>query len=492
MGATAAIQSVDVVVVGGGGSGLSAAIEAAQLGRRVVLLEKAEVLGGSTARSVGSVSASSTPQQRRDGIVDSTDDHFEDLGLFAGPLAARDNVELRRLLVDAMPETFRWLCGLGIEFLGPMPEHPHRRPRMHTVLPHSRSFIYHLGREARRLGVDIRLGVAARRLMTTQDRVIGVEADDKGQPTHFIATRGVVLASGDFGGNAGMKAKFVSPDAALVEAVNPLNTGDGHAMAMALGAQIVNGDLIHGPEIRFVPPKRRTLAALLPPIRPLARLIRVLVEVLPTAIMRPFVMSFLTTTLAPTRNLFQSGAVLVNRHGKACGSGESMGISIAKQPDKIGYILFDAPVAHRFSAWPHFISTAPGIAYAYLDDYRRSRPDLFHQADTIAALAAELDMDGSELAKAAAALGAPPFYALGPVTSYIIFTDGGLRVNRRLQVLDGGQRPISGLYAAGAVGQGGLILEGHGHHLGWAFASGRIAGRHAALDGTTAAGRASW
>ena len=47
--------------------------------------------------------------------------------------------------------------------------------------------------------------------------------------------------------------------------------------------------------------------------------------------------------------------------------------------------------------------------------------------------------------------------------------------------------PIPGLFAGGSVGQGGLLLEGHGHHLGWAFVSGRIAGRNAAqypqLDG---------
>ena len=42
-------------------------------------------------------------------------------------------------------------------------------------------------------------------------------------------------------------------------------------------------------------------------------------------------------------------------------------------------------------------------------------------------------------------------------------------------------QPIPGLYAAGSTGQGGLLLKGHGHHLGWAFASGRRAGRNAAL-----------
>jgi 2-methylcitrate dehydratase PrpD len=76
----------------------------------------------------------------------------------------------------------------------------------------------------------------------------------------------------------------------------------------------------------------------------------------------------------------------------------------------------------------------------------------------------------------------PPFFALGPVRSYVVFTDGGLRVSERLEVLRADGETIPGLYAAGSAGQGGLLLEGHGRHLGWAFISGRIAGRHAALD----------
>ena len=78
---------------------------------------------------------------------------------------------------------------------------------------------------------------------------------------------------------------------------------------------------------------------------------------------------------------------------------------------------------------------------------------------------------------------APPFVALGPVCSFIMTTDGGLAVNENLQVLDENDIPITGLYAAGSTGQGGLLLEGHGHHLGWGFTSGRIAGRHAASAG---------
>ncbi|HZT47146.1 MAG TPA: FAD-dependent oxidoreductase, partial [Hyphomicrobiaceae bacterium] len=69
------------VVVGGGGAGLAAASTAASLGRRVILIEKAAALGGTTAWSVGSVTATGTPHQRRAGIDDSPQQHFEDLGL---------------------------------------------------------------------------------------------------------------------------------------------------------------------------------------------------------------------------------------------------------------------------------------------------------------------------------------------------------------------------------------------------------------------------
>jgi fumarate reductase flavoprotein subunit len=67
-----------------------------------------------------------------------------------------------------------------------------------------------------------------------------------------------------------------------------------------------------------------------------------------------------------------------------------------------------------------------------------------------------------------------------------VHNEGGLAVDLDHRVLGAGGAPIEGLFAAGSTGQGGLLLRGHGHHLAWAFASGRRAGRNAAYTAKTA------
>lgn len=490
-----AVSEADVIVVGGGGSGLAAAAEAARLGRSVILLEKNPHTGGTTSWSVGSVTATNTPHQKRAGIQDSPQAHFEDLALHAGPLASRDNLALRRLLVDNTTDMLEWLMQLGVVFVGPMPEPPHRYPRMHNVVPNSKSFAYHLTRHCVELGVDICVDTTTERLIEEDGRVTGVEARTARGDAHvFRARGGVVLASGDYAGAADLKAKLATAEVTDVEAVNASATGDGHRMALAIGASVVNGDIVRGPIMRFVPPGRPNLIQRLPPAKPVAQLIAWSMNVLPQWMLRPFLMSFLTTALGPSPDLFKEGAILLNNRGERFT--DELGApahAVAKQPDRIAYIVFDDAIAEKFEAWPYFVSTAPGVAYAYLKDYRRNRRDIYHQADTLAGLAASMRVPADKFAATLDAYNAgehgprptlarKPYYALGPVKSYVVFTDGGLSVSDRLEVLRSDATVIPGLYAAGSAGQGGLLLEGHGHHLGWAFISGRIAGRHAAFD----------
>lgn len=492
-----------VVVIGGGGSGLAAAIAAATGGADVVLLEKNPKLGGTTARSIGSITATRTPHQDRRGIIDSPEEHYRDMPLFATQVSRPDNDALRRVLTDNVPETFRWLSELGVEFFGPVEEPPHTKPRMHNVLPNSGAYIFHLERQARHLGVRILRNARARRLLVGAGKAAGVEFDQPDKPGQVVhASRGVVLASGDYAANPDMKRALISDAAARTEPVNPTSTGDGQRMAIELGAKIINGDLFGG-GIRFLPPAKPSWISRLPPWTWLMRPANVALRLAPLSMVRRFIMGFLTTVMVPSHELFDAGAILVNQDGERfADETAAMIFELAYQPDGIAYILFDGAIAEKISKWPYYISTAPGIAYAYLADYERNRPDLVHRAETLDKLAPLIGANPAKLIETVERynlsnetgpgatrlparnqrpeLRSLPFYALGPVKNYISFTDGGLAVNERLEVLDSQGNPIPGLYAAGSVGQGGLLLKGHGHHIGWAFTSGRLAGTYAA------------
>jgi fumarate reductase flavoprotein subunit len=327
-------------------------------------------------------------------------------------------------------------------------------------------------------------------LISESGRVIGVDCESSDGRRSYRAAA-TVLAAGDFTSDPELKARHMGQREAKVDGVNVTATGDGQKLALELGARIINGDLALGPELRFVPPQRPNMLLRLPPWPVLAHLMAWSLDHMPAALLRPFVMSFVTTALAPSPALFEAGAILVNRDGRRFTDElNAPAYDVPEQPDKIAYILLDAGISSRFNSWPNFISTAPGVAYAYLDDYRRNRRDVFAGADTVEGLAAALDLPAAALAETIrshnAALGnrppcgAGPFVALGPVRAVFVHAEGGLAVDAEHRVLGPGDKPIPGLFAAGSTGQGGLLLKGHGHHLAWAFASGRRAGRIAA------------
>ncbi|WP_255481773.1 FAD-dependent oxidoreductase [Ramlibacter pinisoli] len=478
------MKQCDVLVVGGGGSGLAAAITAAEEGRSVVLLEKGEKLGGTTGWSIGSITAAGTPDQRAAGVDDSWQDHLADMPAWAGDLAHRDNMALCEVLTRHAADAVAWLRESGVEFIGVFEEPPHRRPRMHNVLPNSGSYIYHLSRRAQRAGVQVQLGTRAEKLLQGPDgRIVGVQACGPDGASHAIGARCVVLAGGDFNASREFKIEFGNQDQVDIPAVNRLATGDCQRMARDVGAVIVNGDIaLNDPRFRFAPPARLPWFLSLPPVRPITTLMRWAMRTMPPALARPFVMSFVTTALAPEAHLLKLGAALVNRAGEAfLGDGEKIGFGIARQPGNAAWLFMDGERLQLFSRWPNFISTAPSVAYAYVDDYQRNRPDLCARAPDLEALAARsgMPLPGLQATATAAGFRDGPFLLLGPIHAVTVLADGGLAVTPQLEVLDAGGHPVPGLYAAGSTGQGGLLLKGHGHHLAWAFVSGRLAGRNA-------------
>lgn len=472
-----------------------AALSASAAGRKVLVVEKCAHPGGTTALSVGTICATATRLQAKSGIVDGPDSHFADMELFIGPLLDRDNAVLRRILVDEVPETIHQLETLGVTFMGPLPEPPHSQSRLHAILPHSRGYISHLVRACRAKGVALRTNARVTALLTQAGRVTGVEiTPEAGAPQRIDARLGVILASGDFSSaDRDYKQRFMSGPLLDIDGINPASTGDGQRIAEAVGAEVVNGDLAWGPEIRFLAPPRPSIVSRMPTHRLVARSLLAAMRWLPARLLRPMLLRFVTTYLAPSLRLFEQGAILVNRAGERfCDERSRPQDAIGRQPEQKAWIIMDDALARRFSVWPFFISTAPGVGYAYLPDYARSRPDIYASAPTLDELAAKLGLPARALAASVEShnagltepdqrkpLASGPFHALGPAKSWIVFSEGGLRIDAAFRVLHRSGKPIPGLFAAGSAGQGGVLLEGHGHHLAWAFTSGRLAGLQA-------------
>jgi succinate dehydrogenase/fumarate reductase flavoprotein subunit len=492
-----------VVVVGGGGAGLAAALSAADYGADVVLLEKMPQLGGTTSIAVGSFTAACTSMQRSAGIDDDPEWHNEDIGKFNPALEPQNNHALRGFFTQHAHETLHWLMDLGLEFHGPSPEPPNRVPRMHNVVPNAKAYVAIMHREVLAKGARILLGHRVERVIRQPSGpVIGVEANSDDGVLRIRTRSGVILAAGDYANGLDVKSEYLPEEVATVEGINPNATGDGHRIARDVGADVVNMDVVYGPEIRFIAPPRPPFAQLLPANPFLAKLMGKAMGLLPKAMLQRMIKRLLVTWQHPEMSLFEKGAILINRNGERFVD-ETAGpeLAIPKQPDKVAYIVLDKTLADVFSAWPDFVSTAPDIAYAYIQDYKRLRPDVYAEANTIAQLARKMGVDPTAMESAVGAynqaahietadpfgrssfgapLEAPPFIALGPVKSWIVTTEGGLRINDRLEVLDTQGQTIPGLYAAGCNGMGGIIMWSHGCHIAWAITSGRLAGQHAA------------
>ena len=494
-------STFDVIIIGGGGSGLAAGVSAAENGCRVLLLEKRPQPGGTTGIAVGSLTANRTRHQRKAGVTDSLDDHVEDAGKFAASeIEACNNHELRRFFLDNVADTLDWLMGMGLAFHGPSPEPPNRVPRMHNVIPNAKAYVAALQSRLLRCGGTILCDAQADLLIMDNGRVVGVRVQVDRSDHTFHAARGVVLAAGDYANSPEIIGQYKGESYRAIEGINPYATGDGHQLARSVGAKLVNMDITYGPEIRFIAPTQKGFVQLLPASGPIARLMSWMLPIVPKFAINIIIKRLLVTWQHPENALFDDGAILINKHGERFCNEKSWPdreIAIASQPDKIAYILLDERLSNRYSQWPQFISTAPEIAYAYVNDYLRLRPDVTVQASTVVELAHKRDIPEANLEATLASFSryvrgeqADPFgrtgdehslegrrwVLLGPAKAWFTTTEGGAVINENMEVLNDIGEPIPGLYAIGQNGLGGQILWGHGLHIGWAITSGRLVG----------------
>lgn len=490
----------DFIVVGGGGSGLASAARGVELGLSVLVLEKQPNLGGTTGIAVGSYTASGSDLQRKAGIQDTVDDHAEDAGKFPPvEIEAKNNEKFRRHFLSQSSETLAWLTGMGLVFQGPSPEPPNRVPRMHNVVPGAQAYILALQSKILSGAGEILCGAGVVRLLKEDDRIIGVECDQGGRSRVFHSRLGVVLAAGDYAAAPDLIAEFKGEAYSEIEGINPNACGDGHRLAREAGSPLVNMEVTYGPELRFVPPEKKDLLDRLAKYGWARRLMGQLTPWVPDRLMRAMIKRKLVTWQHPENRLFDEGAILINQNGERfCDELDTprRETQVALQPGKVAFILLDERLIEFFGKWPNFVSTAPEIAYAYVEDYLRLRSDVAVEAPTLEKLAGKRGIPIERIANTVEAFNrfqsgseTDPFgrtaegkslrgrrwVLLGPAKAYFTTTEGSPARDRRLRVLDREGKPIPGLYAVGQNGLGGQVLWGHGLHIAWAITSGKLA-----------------
>ena len=451
--------SCDVVVVGGGGAGLSAAIEAANAGADVVLLEKMPFLGGSTLISGGIVYAANTSIQQQLGISDSADAMYR----YWMTLNQWQIDPARvRTIAEESGEAIDWLMELGVEFPvrhgspGLYVSGVEDVPRGHAPVNAGRGLTTPLIDKVKSdPKITIMLDTEGIDIFTESGRVVGILALDKSGAELDIRSNAVVLATGGFARDEEMMRRYLPRIAALgsrlyVQAALG-STGDGIRLGAKLGADLVGMEQI-------------------------------------TTIVLPG----LPIELEPVKLGAPAWLLFVNRNGQRFIN------------EAAPYVVKDAvmELQEQGLVWAICDSAALEGPWEEIDRYVET--GFVVRRDTLDELALELGISPRGLVNtvkkhnADVALGkdtlffkdpaalksftTPPFYGVQVLPSRVLLTTGGLRVSPQAEVLTPEGDVIVGFYAAGEVTGGTLVprYPGSGSAIAEAIVYGRIAGRNAA------------
>lgn len=453
-------QTVDVIVVGGGIAGFSAALSAAEAGAEVVLLEKQDEVGGSSVMSGGFFALTGTDEQAAHGLVDSPELLLRDLQEVG---QHRNDVALLQTYVDRQGELYRWLKSMGAEFPAVELSSGQSVARSHHTPP--RVLIATLQSALEGTGHGrVLVGAPVVELLSDAGRVTGVRATIEGDDTVIAARGGVVLASGGFSRSAELLEIFAPSQVGAIPYGGLGNTGDGLRMAWRLGAGFRDMGYVAGtygshPDTGLE--QHELLCA------------------------------------------YYMGAVIVNNDGRRfvdeSQSYKVLGEACLRQPEQLGFEVFDSRVRAR---------SMPGVPLSDIDFLeekgRLLRADTLEKLAELASIKPDVLVETVERYNAAVRgeepdlfgrdglcnhvgelveVAEPPFYAY-PAKTLMTSTYCGLTISPAAEVLDVTGTVIEGLYAAGEV-TGGFHGTAYmtGTSLGKGALFGRIAGQTAAARG---------
>ena len=456
----------DVVVVGAGGAGMTAAITAAAEGKSVVILESQSMVGGNSVRATGGMNAGKTVYQDENEFGESAGvektlktaaEKYADnetitalaktvseqwAAYQADPTGYFDSVELMEL--DTMiggkgindPELVETLCANSADAIDWLDEHGitlhnvssfggasvkriHRPVNAEGKTVSVGSYMIPLLEEnCEKAGVKMMLDTTATEILTDANgAAVGVKATGASGETVTVNAKAVVLATGGFGANLDMVVKYKPELKGFMTTNAPGIQGQGIEMAEAIGAATVDMD-----QIQIHPTVEANTAALI------------------------------------TEGLRGDGAILINEEGQRfideVGTRDVVSAAEIAQTGSYSWLVVDQAMADASSVIQGYIKkgyTVTGATYEELG--KAMGVDAAAFAETMEKwngyVEAKNDPDFGRTSFANP-LNTAPYYAV-KVTAGVHHTMGGLKINANTEVLNEKGEVIPGLFAAGEV-----------------------------------------
>ncbi|XKM13184.1 flavocytochrome c [Orbaceae bacterium ac157xtp] len=411
-------KEYDIVVIGSGGAGLSAAIQAHDLGANVIVVEKMPVIGGNTTKASAGMNAAETKFQKLKGIVDSKELFYKET-LVGGK--NKNNPELLHYFVEHAPEAINWLDENGIELSGITTTGGMSIDRTHRPASGAAVggfLISGLVKNINKRGIEIMLDTSVTSIVTENHKVTGVRVSEEDGSTHIIKTKAVIVATGGFSANTQMVEKYRPDLKGFVTTNHKGATGSGIMMLEELGAGTVDMG-----EIQIHPTVEQSTSYLI------------------------------------SESIRGGGAILVSQAGKRfvneLSTRDKVSADIIQLPEHYAYIMFDQQVRDENKAVEEYISQG-----------------LVVESNTVAELAKKLSIDADTLTKTIDRynqfvgtkndedfgrttgmrhpINTGPYYAI-KIAPGVHHTMGGVTINTDAQVLDTNHHVIQGIYAAGEV-----------------------------------------
>lgn len=415
-------NSYDVVIIGAGGAGMTAAIEAKDAGLNPVILEKMPIAGGNTSKSSSGMNASGTKFQKEQGLTDSNDAFYEET--LKGGHGTNDK-EMLRYFVDHSADAIDWLDVNGIKLdnltiTGGMSVKRTHRPSDGSAI--GGYLVKGLMENVTKRHIPVFVNTDVTKIMEKNGAVTGVTAQVQGEKPKTIQGKAVVVTTGGFGASKKLIEKY-RPDLKNYVTTNQEgSTGDGITMIEKLGGQTVDMD-----QIQIHPTVQQDKGILI------GEAVR------------------------------GEGSILVNKEGKRfvneLNTRDKVSAAINQQADKSAYLVFDQGVRSRATAIEFYAKKGYVIEGATPAELAQKMKVPAEQLETTLthwneAVAAKNDSEFKRTTAMEHPLNQANYYAI-KIAPGIHYTMGGVKINTKTQVMNKENQPIKGLYAAGEV-TGGL------------------------------------